>query len=138
MPDVRVCDPAAMAPAAAVMLDWAHERRLWAFTGPLGAGKTTLIQALCKALGVEEAVSSPTFALVNAYETVSGELVYHLDLYRLDSLDEALAIGIEEYLDSGRYCLIEWPAIIEPLLPEQAVQVIVEPMADSCRQISYT
>lgn len=138
MPDIRVCDPAAMAPVADVMLDWACDRRLWAFTGPLGAGKTTLIQALCKTLGVEEAVSSPTFSLVNAYETVGGQVVYHLDLYRLDSLDEALAMGIEEYLDSGCYCLIEWPAIIETLLPEEAVQVIIEPMADSCRQISYT
>lgn len=138
MPDLRVCDPAGMAPAAAAMLAWAGDRRLWAFTGPLGAGKTTLIQSLCRALGVGEAVSSPTFALVNAYETAGGELVYHLDLYRLDGLDEALAMGIEEYLDSGHYCLIEWPAIIEPLLPEEAVQVIIEPMADSCRLISYT
>jgi tRNA threonylcarbamoyladenosine biosynthesis protein TsaE len=138
MPDLRVCDPAGMAPAAAAMLDWAADRRLWAFTGPLGAGKTTLIQSLCRALGVEEAVSSPTFALVNAYEAAGGELVYHLDLYRLDSLDEALAMGIEEYLDSGHYCLIEWPAVIEPLLPEEAVQVIIEPMADNCRLISYT
>jgi tRNA threonylcarbamoyladenosine biosynthesis protein TsaE len=137
MPDVRVCDPVAVPAAAAAMLDWACGRRLWAFTGPLGAGKTTLIQSLCKALGVAEPVSSPTFALVNAYEAAGGEVVYHLDLYRLDSLDEALAMGIEEYLDSGHYCLIEWPAIIEPLLPEEAVQVIIEPMADSCRLISY-
>lgn len=85
--------------------------------GPMGAGKTTLIAALCKALGVTEPVSSPTFSLVNTYQA-SGGLIYHFDFYRLEHPDEALDFGLEEYLESGQLCFLEWAEKITPHLPE--------------------
>ena len=96
------------------LLSAAGGRRIMTFTGEIGAGKTTLIQALCRLLGVSEPVTSPTFSLVNEYHRVDPETglegsVFHLDLYRLESIEEALDIGIEEYLDGEAYCLIEWP-----------------------------
>jgi len=117
------------------------DRRVFAFTGEVGAGKTTFIQNICKHLGVTQVVSSPTFALVNEYvytEASSGlpQSAYHLDLYRLRSIEEALDIGVEDYLYSGNYCLIEWPEMIEPLLPEKIVQVKIEVSEDETRTIT--
>ena len=86
--------------------------------GEMGAGKTTLVKSLARALGVVDVISSPTFSLVNEYLDNSGGTVYHFDFYRLEELEEALDIGVEEYLDSGSWCFIEWPGIIQPLLPE--------------------
>ncbi len=88
-------------------------------TGKMGAGKTTLIKHLSRSLGVRDLISSPTFSLVNEYRDQAGELVYHFDLYRLEALDEAYDMGIEEYLDSGCWCFIEWPELIKDLLPEK-------------------
>lgn len=115
------------------LLELAGERRVFTFEGPVGAGKTTFIQAICRQLGVTEAVSSPTFALVNEY---AGP-VYHLDLYRLEHIEEALDIGIEEYLYSGHYCFIEWPLWIKPLLPQHYVQIEIIPMADGSRKMLF-
>jgi tRNA threonylcarbamoyladenosine biosynthesis protein TsaE len=86
------------------------------FSGPMGSGKTTMIKKICLELGVREAVSSPTYALVNEYQGRKNEAIYHFDLYRLRDLDEIQHIGFTEYLDSGRLCLIEWPEMIKPLL----------------------
>lgn len=88
------------------------------FNGPMGAGKTTFIKALCQALGVTDATSSPTFSLVNEYRTQSGALVYHFDVYRLKDEREAYAIGMDEYLDSGAFCLVEWAEKVPSLIPE--------------------
>ncbi|MBC8153977.1 MAG: tRNA (adenosine(37)-N6)-threonylcarbamoyltransferase complex ATPase subunit type 1 TsaE [Bacteroidetes bacterium] len=90
---------------------------VWLFEGEMGAGKTTLIKALCRGLGVVSMVQSPTFALVNEYTTRAGESVYHFDCYRLRNEAEALDIGIEEYFDSGAHCFVEWPERIESLWP---------------------
>lgn len=90
--------------------------RIFTLTGDLGAGKTTLVSAFCRLLGVKDDTSSPTFAIVNEYRSATGP-IFHLDCYRLRDIDEALAIGVEEYLDEGRYVFIEWPEVIEPLLP---------------------
>jgi tRNA threonylcarbamoyladenosine biosynthesis protein TsaE len=87
--------------------------------GKMGAGKTTLIKHLARSLGVGDLISSPTFSLVNEYTDQAGELVYHFDLYRLEVVDEAYDMGIEEYLDSGCWCFIEWPDLIKDLLPEK-------------------
>lgn len=103
--------------AAAQIIAAAANQKVWLFTGHMGAGKTTLIKAICSALGAEGDFSSPTYSLVNEYEVKQGKSkIYHLDLYRLKNIDEALDIGIEEYLYSGGYCLIEWPQLIMPLL----------------------
>ncbi|MCR5645488.1 MAG: tRNA (adenosine(37)-N6)-threonylcarbamoyltransferase complex ATPase subunit type 1 TsaE [Bacteroidales bacterium] len=94
-----------------------------AFYGPMGAGKTTLIKNLCHHMGVTDEVNSPTFAIVNEYVTETGESVYHFDFYRIKKLEEAYDIGYENYFYSGNLCLIEWPELIEPLLPEQYLRV---------------
>ena len=94
-----------------------------AFYGPMGAGKTTLIKDLCHHMGVTDEVNSPTFAIVNEYVTDEGESVYHFDFYRIKKLEEAYDIGYENYFYSGRLCLIEWPELIEPLLPERYLRV---------------
>jgi len=94
-----------------------------AFYGSMGAGKTTLIKNLCHRMGVTDEVNSPTFAIVNEYVTEEGESVYHFDFYRIKKLEEAYDIGYENYFDSGNLCLIEWPEMIEPLLPERYIRV---------------
>ena len=103
-------------------------RRVFAFHGNMGAGKTTFIKQLCEDMGTQDVVNSPTFAIVNVYDVqtpYSGE-VYHFDCYRLKDLREAQDFGAEEYLYSGNYCFIEWPEMIAPLLPEDTVQVQIE------------
>lgn len=98
-----------------------HPERV-AFRGEMGTGKTTLIKALCAKLGADQAVS-PTFSLVNEYRGTKGQLIYHLDLYRLESIEEAYDMGIEEYLDAnGAWCFIEWPEVIEELLPWDTIR----------------
>ena len=100
--------------------DWAD---VVAFYGPMGAGKTTLIKDLCHRMWVTDEVNSPTFAIVNEYVTETEESVYHFDFYRIKKLEEAYDIGYENYFYSGNLCLIEWPELIEPLLPERFVRV---------------
>ena len=97
-----------------------------AFYGSMGAGKTTLIKNLCHKMGVTDEVNSPTFAIVNEYVTEEGESVYHFDFYRIKKLEEAYDIGFENYFDSGNLCLIEWPEMIEPLLPEKYIRVDIK------------
>ena len=95
------------------------------FRGPMGAGKTTLISRIAAALGAEDTVTSPTFALVNQYEGEGGRRIYHFDFYRINNVEEALDLGYEEYFYSGELCLVEWPEKIEPLLPEEAMTVTI-------------
>lgn len=111
------------------------EARVFAFTGDLGAGKTTLIKALCTVLGVADRTSSPSFAIVNEYRTGSGDPVHHFDLYRLKGADELEGIGFDEYLDSGHYCFIEWPELALDRLPHGAVHLRVEVSASGVRTI---
>lgn len=115
----------------------APEQKVWAFTGEIGAGKTTLIKAICQLLGAEENISSPTFSLVNEYEDRQGQPFFHMDLYRLNDTDEALDIGIDEYLYSGQYCLIEWPGLIEHLLPENTFRIKLGIGSNSSRKIIF-
>ena len=111
---------------------------LVAFYAPMGAGKTTFTTAVCKALGVQEdAVSSPTFAIVNEYRAGDGKPVFHFDFYRLEDPAEALDIGLYDYLDSGHLCLMEWPENIEPLLPEETLRVHISVLPDQSRLLEW-
>jgi tRNA threonylcarbamoyladenosine biosynthesis protein TsaE len=124
--------------AAGEFLEAIGEHRLIAFFAPMGAGKTTFTTALCKRLGVhEDAVSSPTFAIVNEYRAASGEPVYHFDFYRIERLEEAYDIGLYDYLDSGCLCLMEWPENIGELLPEETLKVHIRVHADGSRTLSW-
>lgn len=107
-----------------------------AFEGAMGAGKTTLIKALCEALGVKDTVSSPTFSIVNEYRTAKGEKVYHFDFYRIKSVDEAYDMGYEEYFYSKAYCFIEWPEKIAELMPLNYEKVKIEVKGEE-RIITY-
>ncbi|WP_297059734.1 tRNA (adenosine(37)-N6)-threonylcarbamoyltransferase complex ATPase subunit type 1 TsaE [uncultured Duncaniella sp.] len=111
------------------------DETVYAFTGEMGAGKTTFINALCRALGVEDdPTGSPTFAIINEYRSdTTAELIYHFDLYRIENLEQAFDIGIEDYLDSGALCFIEWPDRIEDILPEDTVSVNIEVLPDGAR-----
>lgn len=107
-------------------------RTVVAFDAPMGAGKTTLISRIAAALGCEDDVTSPTFAIVNQYE--GSRTVYHFDMYRIERWQEALDFGSEEYLSSGELCLVEWPEKIEPLLPEDTMVVKIEILSDTARR----
>ncbi len=123
---------------ADTLLRFAEGRKKFALIGDLGAGKTAFVKAFCQRQKVANNVSSPSFALVNEYtyydENNQASAIYHLDLYRLKDLDEALGIGVEDYLDNDSYCFIEWPGIIEPLLPTDMVFVKIEVLPDGSRQ----
>lgn len=112
------------------------DRRIFAFYGSMGAGKTTFIKSLCEAMGVEDAINSPTFAIVNEYVDACGETIYHFDFYRIKSIAEVYNMGYEEYLYSNAYCFIEWPELIEELLPEEAVRVNIVENPDGTRTIT--
>lgn len=109
--------------------------KVFAFYGEMGTGKTTFIKAICRELGVDDNITSPTFALVNEYLTNAGESVYHFDCYRLKSIEEAYDIGAEEYFYSGNICFIEWPNRIEPLLPDHYVEVKINLVSDTKREV---
>ena len=110
--------------------------RVIALYGPMGAGKTTFVRALCHELGVTDEVTSPTFAIVNEYEGGDGP-VYHFDFYRVRNLSEAIDMGCNDYFYSGRPCLIEWPELVEPLLPEDALRVDIAETPDGLRTLSW-
>ena len=128
MTEIIINGTADLPRAARVFLDHKGPASVVAFYGSMGAGKTTFITALCDALGVRDVVNSPTFTIVNEYRDGTGNPVYHFDFYRINRLSEALDIGLYEYFDSGALCLVEWPEMIEELLPEDTlkVQILVE------------
>jgi tRNA threonylcarbamoyladenosine biosynthesis protein TsaE len=113
------------------------DETVYAFYGDMGAGKTTFINALCRRLGVEDDVTnSPSFAIINEYRSdTTAELIYHFDLYRLDDIDEALEIGVEDYFDSGALCFLEWPERIEDILHDDTVRVDIRVNDDNSRDI---
>lgn len=121
--------------AAAQFVQAMHGATVFAFYGKMGAGKTTFIKALCRELGVADTVNSPTFAIVNEYEDGQGEPIYHFDFYRIKRLNEAYDMGCDEYFYSGHPCFVEWPELIEDILPQEAVRVDISELPDGSRQV---
>ncbi len=122
---------------AGTFLKMAGKRPVIAFSGELGAGKTTFIQAICRQLGVETDVNSPTFALINEYFTREGMSIYHFDLYRIEDPTELFDMGYEEYFYSGAPCFIEWPEKADHLIPEDALMVKIEVQPDGTRTLLF-
>lgn len=123
--------------AAREFLKEIGDNRIIALYGSMGAGKTTFVTAICRVLGVEDIVNSPTFTIVNEYQTEDGEPVFHFDFYRIKSLREVEDLGFEEYVYSGALCLMEWPEMIEEMLPEETVKVSIAEMEDGSRMIKF-
>jgi len=136
MEPIKVKDIDDLPEAAEMILQMLRPDGIAAFYGEMGAGKTTLIRALCEQLGVRDNVNSPTFSIVNEYQTPEGDAVYHFDFYRVDKPEEALDFGYEEYIDSGNRCLIEWPEKIESLLPEDIDRVFIRVNDNGGREIT--
>jgi tRNA threonylcarbamoyladenosine biosynthesis protein TsaE len=113
------------------------QANVFAFYGKMGAGKTTFIKALCEELGVDDVITSPTFAIVNEYTDGKGDPIYHFDFYRIKKLDEVYDMGYEDYFYSRHLCLLEWPELIEDLLPDNAVRVQIEEQDDGTRRVTF-
>mgnify|MGYP004595459969 FL=1 len=123
--------------AAKQFVDAMGNNSVFAFYGKMGAGKTTFIKAVCEQLGVTDVINSPTFAIVNEYLDGRGEPIYHFDFYRIKRHQEVLDIGYEDYIYSGNICFMDWPELIEELLPEDAVKVTIEEDPDGSRRITF-
>lgn len=134
--DIKINSLDEMRKAAQEFVAAMGDRKVFAFYGKMGAGKTTFIKAVCEELGVEDVINSPTFAIVNEYVDGKGEPVYHFDFYRIKKEQEVLDIGYEDYVYSGHVCFMEWPELIENLLPDDAVKVTIEEETDGSRKVS--
>lgn len=133
--NTQIKDLPALGDAARRLLESFAQERVFAFYGAMGAGKTTFIKLLCRELGSEDNITSPSFALINEYSTSKGEIIYHFDFYRIKKLEEAYDLGYEDYIYSGNYCFIEWPEMIDSLLPEGMVKVKISETAQGERTI---
>lgn len=120
------------------LIEAAGTLRVWCFNGEMGSGKTTLIKAICERLGVTESTSSPTFSIVNEYQSENGDTIFHFDFYRLKKETEAYDMGVEEYFESGYYCFVEWPQRIPTLYPEHYFRVRIKEESNSSRIIEYS
>ena len=141
MMEIRIKDLEHIREAAREFIEQIGDHRVFAFYGKMGAGKTTFVKAICEELGVEDVITSPTFAIVNEYTTSpnpsqGGELpIYHFDFYRIKKLEEVYDMGYEDYFYSGALCFIEWPELIEEVLPDDAVRVHIEEQPDGSRLV---
>ena len=132
--EIHIKDIANIQEAAREFVSQMGDATIFAFYGKMGAGKTTFIKAVCEALGVNDVVTSPTFAIINEYSLPSGS-IYHFDFYRIKKLSEVYDMGYEDYLYSGSYCFIEWPELIEEILPDDAVRISIEELSDGTRVV---
>ena len=146
--EIRINSLDTIREAAREFINHIGEARVFAFYGKMGAGKTTFVKAICEELGSEDVITSPTFSIVNEYGISNhkksslnredlGESIYHFDFYRIKKLEEVYDMGYEEYFYSGALCLIEWPELIEDILPDDAVCVTIEEQADGSRVVSW-
>lgn len=136
MPKITINTLSELASSARQLINSFGDRKVIAFYGEMGAGKTTLIKAICEELGVRETISSPTFSLVNEYLSGSGTKIYHFDFYRINNISEAYDMGYEEYFYSDAYCFIEWPEKLEDLLPDSVLKVSIS-VKDGIRVIEF-
>ena len=123
--------------AARLFIDAMGDQQVFAFYGSMGAGKTTFIKAICEEMGVSDVVTSPTFAIVNEYTTDKGQRIFHFDFYRIKKLEEVYDMGYEDYFYSDALCFIEWPELLEELLPDNAVRVNIKENADGTRTVIF-
>ncbi len=134
---ITVRDKKYLPAAVRELLKLSGESRFFAFYGPMGSGKTTIIKVICEYLGAVDLVSSPSFTIVNEYRTSGGESIYHIDFYRIKKQDEIFDSGIEEYLSAESYCFIEWPEVVEELLPAGTVKVRISVGENDARKIEF-
>jgi tRNA threonylcarbamoyladenosine biosynthesis protein TsaE len=120
---ILIKDKKNLTSAAKKLLKESGENKIFAFYGSMGAGKTTIIKAICEVLGASDIISSPTFTLVNEYRTFKSDTIYHIDFYRIKKLEEVFDFGVEEYLTGDTYCFMEWPELVEEILPRETVRV---------------
>ena len=136
MLEIKINSLDGIADAARQFVDAMGENKVFAMFGPMVVGKTTFIKAVCEVLGVQDTITSPTFAIVNEYRTDSGEQIFHFDFYRIRKVEEAYDMGYEDYIYSGAVCFLEWPELIEELLPDDAVRVTLTEEEDGTRTIT--
>jgi tRNA threonylcarbamoyladenosine biosynthesis protein TsaE len=138
MDDLQIKNLDSIREAAKGFIRQMGDRTVFAFNGKMGAGKTTFIKAICEELGVSDVINSPTFSIVNEYRSdTTGELIYHFDFYRINSLQEALDIGTEDYFECGALCFIEWPEKVAALLPDDVVLVEITEQEGGVRQVEF-
>lgn len=136
--EIKIQSPAQLPEAAKQFVQAMDQNTVFAFYGKMGAGKTTFIKAICEELGVTDVINSPTFSIVNEYRSdTTGELIYHFDFYRIKKIEEVYDMGYEDYFDSGAVCFIEWPKLIDDLLPGDAVKVSITEQEDGSRIVSF-
>lgn len=124
--------------AAEKIIRFAGDCTIWLFEGELGAGKTTLIKNICEIFNIKDNVSSPSFSIINEYRNEKGKRFYHFDFYRIKNEREALDLGLEEFFDSGEICMIEWPSMIKPWIPDRYLEIKIEILSDHGRKIYLT
>jgi tRNA threonylcarbamoyladenosine biosynthesis protein TsaE len=132
---LNIANEAELPEAAGKLLTAFPSRRVFAFYGKMGAGKTTFVKVICSVLGSNDIVQSPSFSIINEYKTISGDSLFHFDFYRIKKTEEVFDIGYEDFIYSGAYCFIEWPELIEDLLPENVVRVKIT--GEKQRQIEF-
>ena len=135
---IIIKSPETIRESAKAFVEAMGDYTIFAFYGSMGAGKTTFIKAICEEMGVEDVITSPTFAIVNEYRSAtSGELIYHFDFYRIKKQEEVYDMGYEDYIESGAVCFMEWPELIEELLPEDVVKVSIKQQEDGSRIVEW-
>lgn len=136
--EIRINSLADINEAAKTFVENMGDGKVFAFYGKMGAGKTTFVKAVCECLGVEDVITSPTFAIVNEYTSATtGDAIYHFDFYRIKKLEEVYDMGYEDYFYGGSLCFLEWPELIEDLLPEDATNVTIEETEDGARVVKF-
>ena len=136
--EIKINSLADINEAAKLFIENMGDGKVFAFYGKMGAGKTTFIKAICEELGVDDVITSPTFAIVNEYQSATtGDSIYHFDFYRIKKLEEVYDMGYEDYFYSGSLCFLEWPELIDDLLPEDATKVTIEATDDGGRVVKF-